>query len=475
MPVNQLFGAVASAPAQIQINVSGHAAMSQPYRTLFVGTLVQDSFLSVGGTDDPTASMDSPFCLDGRGHRTLRGTGLAGALVATLRRILNPEPVPKTISGSNDERCPSVWRCFNSHPLQSNPLPTVRQHVAIDARTGGAATGMLFDVETLPPQTRWSFLLEVDTSRDPQAADLARQVLVHWAAGRCLLGREVARGLGWLRLDNCHEYPLTTANSERWPQARAADRYPQYIAEQFAALATPILAAPATLPGWCEISGTLSAGEYRPTWHGEDETAWGLDSLSIGGHASEEVLASWNDQFLAPDGLQTPPPADWFDPDFAVVTSERQPYIPGSSLRGALRHALTRLVKANGQETDVVKTLFGTFDEINKLFISAKLLICDAFPDNDLAIQLAWFQHHAEDEFAASTYDSGKFDRVAVVQGQFRWRMVVEDADAEELAQLKMLLALAQNSQIGLGGGQWRGHGWLHWRVDHNNCAEDAA
>lgn len=433
--------------------------MTQPYRTLFVGTLVQESFLSSGGRDDPTASMDSPLALDGQGRPTLRGTSLAGALVATLRRILRPDPVPITISGCQDGRQPSVWRCFNSHPL-GKPQGVVRQHVAIDARTGAAATGMLFDVETLPPGTRWLFLLEVDTSRDGQAADLAREVLAHWAAGRCLLGREVARGLGWLRLQDCHEYALTTEQLAQWPCARQADNYPRYLKEQFSSLAKPLHATSEPLPGWCEISGTLTAGDYQPTWHGDGQTAWGLDSLSIGGHASEELTASWNDRYLAPNGLADP--STGFDPDFAVVTHERLPYIPGSSLRGPLRHALARWEKANGHpHTKLADTLFGTVEN------SAKLLIRDAFPDLSADLRLAWFQHHAEDEFAGGAYGAAKFDRVAVMQGCFCWKMVLEDASKEEQNALKALLELANTGQIGIGGGQWRGHGWLHWQINH--------
>ncbi|MFB1490233.1 MULTISPECIES: RAMP superfamily CRISPR-associated protein [unclassified Thiocapsa] len=447
--------------------------MTQPYRTLFVGTLVQESFLSVGGRDDPTSSLDSPFCLDGRERPTLRGSGLAGALVATLRRMrcAEPKPVPKTISGSSDGRHPSVWRCFNSHPSAPSQ-PVVRQHVAIDARTGAAATGLLFDVETLPPGTRWPFLLEVDTSRDHEAADWARQVLGHWAAGRCLLGREVARGLGWLSLEDCREYRLSTEQAEQWPCARAANDYPRYIREHFADFASPLEPTSDPLPGWCEIVGTLTAGEYQPVWHGDGQTTWGLDSLSIGGHASDELATAWSDRFLAPRGLGDPGKS--FDPDFTVVTvarqgdgdaSERLPYIPGSSLRGPLRHALARLLRAQGQiDADawppLVRALFGTTQQ------SAKLLVRDAFPDPNEDLRLAWFQHHAEDEFAGSTYGSGKFDRVAVMSGCFRWKMVLEDASPEEREALRVLFALSRNGQIGIGGGQWRGHGWLHWRIE---------
>ena len=455
--------------------------MIQPYRTLFVGTLVQESFLSVGGSDDPTTSLDSPFCLDGLGRPTLRGTGLAGSLVATLRRILHPQPVPATISGSQHGRQPSVWRCFNSHPAKSTQ-PVVRQHVAIDARTGAAANSMLFDVETLPPGTRWPFLLEVETDRDPDAAEQARAVLRHWAAGRCLLGREVARGLGWMRLEGCREYRLTTEHAGSWPCARATDHYPSYIEAHFTDLAAPVDYEREPLPGWCEISGTLSAGEYRPDWiEGADANGcYGLDSLSIGGHASDELTATWSERFLAPDGLANP--GTGFDPDFAVVTfaradaqqCERLPYIPGSSLRGPLRHALSRLIRArqafeDKEGTDdpaLVQSLFGSTRQ------SAKLLLQDAFPALDADLRLAWFQHHAEDEFTGSTYQSAKFDRLAVMTGRFRWKMVLEDATSEEREALKTLLKLTQESQIGLGGGQWRGHGWLHWQIERFDSEE---
>ena len=450
--------------------------MSNPYRTLFMGTLVQESFLSVGGVDDPDTTVDSPFCRDGRNRPTLRGTGLAGALIATLRRHLG-QPVPKTISGSEDGRQPSVWRLFSSHPLES-AKPAYRQHVAIDARTGAAATGALFNVETLPPGTRWPFLLEVDTARDAPAANHAREALRHWAAGRCLLGREVARGLGWMHLDDLYEYPLTDEQSDAWPCAKAAGDYPGYIKKSFSSLAKPVPATRDALNGWLEITGSVSAGAHHE--------GYGIDSLSIGGHASEELAAAWDDRFLATDGMSNPKAA--FDPDFAIVTFEqkggnqsvrRLPYIPGSSLRGPLRHALARLLRARGEADPParVESLFGSDRRNAKLLRSAKLLICDALPDDSPdapPLQLAWMQHHAEDEFAGGAYESAKFDRVAVMQGRFLWKMIVEDTDEAEQAALRELFALTQAGQIGIGGGQWRGHGWLHWQINDFTPPEES-
>ena len=200
--------------------------MSPPYRTLFVGTLVQESFLSIGGTDDPYTTVDSPFCRDGKDRPTLRGTGIAGALVATLLQMkINIEPkILAYISGSKKGQTPSVWRTFHSHP-RGNPNPAFRQHVAINAKTGAAGDGALFNVETLPPGTEWPFILEVNTNRLEIAADLARDVLAHWAAGHCLIGREVARGMGWMKLINLTEYKLSTVQIDQWPNADQVYKY----------------------------------------------------------------------------------------------------------------------------------------------------------------------------------------------------------------------------------------------------------
>lgn len=351
-----------------------------------------------------------------------------------------------------------MWRFFNSHP-NATPKAAYRQHVEIDKKTGAAASGALFNVETLPPETRWPFLLEVDTSRDSEAADHARGALAHWAAGRCLIGREVARGLGWMKLEGLREYVLTTDQVDLWPNADAkeAEPYPNYIQNCFVTLGKCVPVATQDLPGWLEISGTISAGEH--------DDGYGIDSLSIGGHASEELAASetWDDRFLAPDGMTAAAAKEIFDPDFAVVTwargDVRVPYIPGSSLRGPLRHALARLLKARGEAPDLAKTLFGEVDH------SSKLLIRDALPVEDpkMPIQLAWMQHHAEDEFTGGAFSSSKFDRVAVMQGSFAWKIVVEDATDEEKKALADLFELARIGQIGIGGGQWRGHGWLRW------------
>lgn len=207
---------------------------------------------------------------------------------------------------------------------------------------------------------------------------------------------------------------------------------------------------------------------------GPREDGYGIESLSIGGHASEELAASWDSHFLGPRGMDETRSREAFDPDFAVVTWEqnggRQPYIPGSSLRGPLRHAMSRLLKARGvTDTELLDDIFGTTERSARLQRSARLLIRDAFLKEDGEHTFAWLQAHAEDEFTAGAYGSSKFDRIAVMQGTFEWKMVLEDLDK---AVLEDLFRLAESGQIGIGGGQWRGHGWLRWEFDKQDSPE---
>lgn len=437
------------------------------YRTLFVGVLVQDSALSVGGTNDPFTTVDSAFCRDGRGRPTLRGSGLAGALVATLRRLT--DNIPPEISGARDGCMPSVWRFFNSHPADDKP--EYRQHVAIDARTGAAMEGALFNVETLPRGLEWPFLLEVDTSLHDAADKLARAALAEWESGRCWIGREVARGLGWMKLMGLKSYRLPADCLDLWPNAEKSGEYPKYIDETLAGYEDRIAPAQTSPKPMIEISGKIIAGEY--TDH------YGLDTLSIGGHASEELAATWDDRFLAPEGMVAARCGAAFDPDFAIAThpsnGRRVPFIPGSSLRGPLRHAAARLLRARNQDPGLIDSLFGTVKEASEggTIRSGKLLVRDAWPVDEDQLKLAWFQMHAEDEFTAGAYEGSKFDRIAVQQGEFEWKMVVEAPSAEEMKLLDDVLALARQGQIAIGGGQWRGHGWLRWEVDQRDDAHE--
>lgn len=470
-------------------------ADGEPYRTLFVGTLVQESALTVGGREGLGSAVDDPLCRDGAGRFTLRGSGLAGALVATARRLYQETDLAAISlppgSGTGDAPLPdSLWRVFASHP---NPIPRseLRPGVGIRQDTGAAREGALFDSECLPRGTQWPFLLEVKTGKPggAQAEGIALAALREWEKGYCWAGANIARGLGWMRLTSLRIYRMkkVPAHVDRWPDSARA------LAETLRELPKIVQ----SISSHEAVRHGIVVPERTAVWYYQDLEGWvrvgqseddgyGLDGLAVGGHGTAVFALPWDRvHMLWPEGAQSPHNADAFDPDFAIAltrvgTGQWAPLIPGSSLRGPLRHVLSRHLRVAGTEVrdplvqgrrtpetpaDPAEELFGSLDQ------DAALLVRDAHLDGDW--RGAWLQQHAEDEFSAGAFSSAKFDRMALLRGGFRWRLVVQGASAEALdrrvAWLETALNYAREGFMGLGGQQWRGLGWCRWEVERTD------
>ncbi len=461
--------------------------MNKPYRTLFVGELVQQSALTVGG-NRPHELADAPLARDGAGRATLRGTTLAGILLATARKLYGALPLVITGGIETNGGRGSAYRLFNSHPL-ALPQTDFFQHVGIRQATGASADDHLHSLEALPRGTRWPFLLEVDTHNAGEEAEpMAAGVLREWMRGRCQLGRGGKHGYGWMRLERLQAWRLDSSHASLWPDASLSEHGPETLARLFnphlqaldgAELARMIPPLPARRQ-WCslDISGQLVVGERDDSFG----SGYGIDTLSIGGHARLELDAGWAYPHLQqPEGFNLAP--EEFNPDFLIATApgpdgNPQPYIPGAALRGPLRHALSAWLRAGGRVVrdpcgpgkfeahdpgNPVDALFGSSEQVGALAVG------DAYPDSDY--QLIWQQHHAEDEFAGGVYGAGKFDRLALIAGRFRLDLRIEGASEEQVQRqaaplLEILRELGSTRQLAVGGGQWRGHGHLGWQLD---------
>ena len=489
----------------------GTARRGDPYKTLISGTLRQHTALSIGG-NEPHGRVDSPVARDGRGELVLRGSGLAGALIATARTLypgLSSElpwvseglpggtPGPRRqVRGKPARLFESVWRFYHAHPEHPPAWTEVRSGVGIRQDTGAAAEGIHFETEVLPAGLRWSFLMEVDEFRDPTGGltlSLALRALREWEGGRCFLGRNVARGLGWASLEQVQIRRLRPDDADLWPNA--------YMTPAGALKDIPRnrIMAPDERARWEGLlptrerhvlsgSGLVSFGFDALDADGIDET-WGLDTLSLGGSeamraAQDEAIRAFVDDLpgenTTPDGILAW--AACIGPD-----QRRQgwrPFIPGSGLRGPLRHALSWWLRSRCRHTvldpntaaarrldlgppDPVCRLFGRTDT------SAALLISDAELEGAGADQpgrddLLWLKQHAEDEFTQGTCGALKFNRLGLARGRFRFRYFVEARSAEELREfrdyLDLLRTLGAWNQLPLGGGKWRGHGWGRWQ-----------
>ncbi len=473
--------------------------MSKGYKLLIKGELVQQTAFSTAGSEDTDSALDMPMARNGEGRLTLRGSSLAGAFIATARELFNDLPdnisegtpsaqVERNRGEKEPENLPrmkeSVWIFHNAHPVGDVPNVEVRDNVAISQKTGAARHGAKFDGETVPAGTRWNFLMEVDRYRDESgdpASSIALAVAKRWKQ-HCWLGRDVARGLGWMKLENIEVYELDSSHALEWPNA---EKRPGEALQQLKVTpkASPLEAAKEPDKTLHEASGVFTI-EVNPE---TDEETWGLDFLSVGGNNGRNIEGMPGKDFLRScnnDGRLLRPMGQTEqtyltgqkpdkDIDFRIATTRNEsgtevPHIPGSSLRGPMRHTLSWLLRRNNETVWEPGDSLETADEVTKLFgstkDSARLLIGDALLTDD-EWQVLVLEMHAEDEFTGGVYGSGKFDRTCLVKGRFKAPWYLQAPDEEELEKglelMRQLKNLADSRRIAIGGGQWKGLGWV--------------
>lgn len=454
--------------------------------TLFTAALQQDSALSVSGLDRETTS-DQPFTIVD-GVPVLSGRGIKGAAVAMARRFF--DPLPRSISEARDREqalCRSAWEVDNATPTAAGVKPQLRPGVGILQKTGARATGVLYDREVIPAGTTWALQLRVDwrlvrkvqeehaEKATPEEVEgiLGYVLQEQWQHERCWLGGGAARGLGWCHVAELRAYRLDTAAYDRWVTGRRSRE----------ALPAPLARIPTAKPtrSWsfhtCDL--TIRAGEYRPD---PQQPAWGVDMLAIAPHSQETTSqrfepAHWaRPPWASRSGgaAETGAPA-FLETDRAIAMEGRTPLLPGSSLRGPLRHAFSRRVRhvsakpiadphlSSGalDEADEGGRVFGTVAR------SSQVLIRDGRAEGEW--HAARLHMHAEDEFSAGSYGSAKRNAARLLRGSFPMRIVVEGpcrAEVERLVkELTPLLALGELGHLPIGGHKTRGAGWGPWTV----------
>jgi CRISPR/Cas system CSM-associated protein Csm3 (group 7 of RAMP superfamily) len=481
--------------------------MTRCYRTLIHGKLRQQSALTVGGSPEQPGGADIQCARDGLGRLTIPGSSLAGCLIETAGRVFPQLFAPadraelwgritsKTHAGVAEEVLQSLLQFRPAH--RERDEVGLRQGVGIRQKTMAAAVEgqALFDLETLPPGEDWDFFLEIDALRGGEKVEaVALYALSEWAEGRCWLGASAARGLGWMKLEDVEilRLPLTREAVDAWPDC--TQRWPDPLpalrslagvervqTEGLRDLARRLWGAAPLADAFCYVvlTAAVSAGPRAD--------GYGLDVLSVGGHAAG-LLTPLLKNMARPLGMDPTAFAEDYAPDAPVVTEgaggAERPVVPGSGIRGPLRAAASRWWRPRlGDEEkipdpnvndpgtrdrpkksdDPVSRLFGLVEHSGQLLASDARLAGDVF-------RLACLQHHAEDEFAGGVFGSGKFNRTAVLEGTFRVRLVIEAPTAAEackhLDTLLPALRLAELGFVPLGGAKMRGCGWLPWKFE---------
>ncbi len=480
---------------------------SETFRTVFIGELVQETSLSVGGSVEEN-DKDAPLAKDGLNRFVIRGTSLAGALISTIRKL--GYKVPGCIAFSDKGEEQSRWIIHNSHLVEDKDIePEMRQMVSIVSKTKGASPSALFEAEVIPKGNKWQFFVEVDTidygngkTDDGKKAEyLLALVVKEWEKHGYALGANNARGMGFVKLDNVKAYRISPAGIKHWPSSKEED-YRNYFNNKKGINELEINELIKSRTGLLEVDKKTGTWKYAEIpvkiKVGLNDDGYGIDTLSIGGHASimEEAKVT-DDEYLKPDGINFENWTKETAPDsFFVSTRNKEgklvPFIPGSSIRGALRHALSSLLRKEGEPIiDVVydeeerneyehliNRLFGYVDKKGKEAEDGALIIQDAYLVNDDDYKMMIVENHAEDEFTQGVYGSGKFNKAIMVEGEFEFKMRVEvckkDKDTvspddklkEYIELLRKALRLANIGHLDLGGSVYKGSGWVKWCFD---------
>ena len=476
------------------------------YMTLFVADLIQDSGLLIGGVDSEDSHIDDIFCRDGANRLTMRGRGTKGALVATARKLFGS--VPGFISeveaqyarngsgGSSAARThlkQSLWTVHTAHPGGASVRLEYRESVGLRQATKARAGGVLRDLEATSRGTAWPLLLEVRTDGpDGEAAErIAAATLLEWARDRLWLGKDVARGLGWLGVQNLRALRLPKDRALDWPDARVADTLSAAHAlapaaswikpgefERIFSLG-PAQSAVESQWRYVEIRARLRAGPR--------DDCYGVEALSVGGVSPTSLTDGRSGHWMAPRSARKgamiaarSSSAPYSETVSGTGKAISQPVIGGGSLRGPARHALSRAARNAGKGIrdpnvelrnpqdpfDSIEASFGTLDK------SAALLFRDAHATEPDQIAWAVVQHHAEDQFSAGVFTDAKFDRAAIFNGDFDLRIVLETRDdaIENYffeVQLPELIRLGKGGFLEIGAGKTRGYGGAPWHDVH--------
>lgn len=516
----------------------------KPYRTLIQGRLCQLSALSVGGSAGLSDHPDACY-RDGRNRLTVPATSLAGALIETAARVfpalLHKDDRQRLLrdrvtakkdrppQDDGEEFLQSVWRLRHAHPLDDSTATEWRQGVGIRQATGATAREKhaLYDFEVVPRGTQWSFFLEIDTARHTANASdsndgrcveaLAALALNEWVAGRGWIGRGPARGTGWvqLQIDRVLRLPATEEVIDAWPDNT----------QDLPAVLEKLTKQPgvATVT-WTDLLADARRVAHQHAWTygtwqyltlavtlhpGLADSGYGLDVLQVGGHPAGEL--NTNCQPTAKPLSVEPQSTDWRgdfqQPDAPFVNTRpagkavSEPFLPGSGLRGPLRHTASRLARPRAKvrdpnwkqdpEKDRVETVLDAkraqqkplslmdqdvrpvVDPLTSLFgaeeLCGRLLVRDAELRNG-GFTLLQTEHHAEDEFTAGVYATSKFDRHILAAGTLAFELLLEAKDSTELKamvnQLVPALEMARLGHVPVGGGKWRGAGWVPWRLE---------
>jgi CRISPR/Cas system CSM-associated protein Csm3 (group 7 of RAMP superfamily) len=422
----------------------------RPYRLEVAGTLRMETF-HIGSGNGFSLVSDSPILRDTKGRPYVPGSSLRGVLRAYLEREASADEI-RILFGEtparDSDRPSQLGRLTvaDAFPVDGGAAYTeVRDHVALDTRHGAAAKGAKFDQEVSADPLSLGFALtyEGDSESDPALA-LVEDALRALRAGEIACGAKSGCGYGRIRLKE-------TA-------FRAFDRSkPEGLVAWLGYRLKPDSVAPAReFPGpRRQAAGTTAyarlsrlALRLRLQFDGPVLVRAPLPPLPSGREFDANVRESDGEK-----GLETA------DHVFVQTGGGDRYYLPGSSLRGVLRHQAAKICGTLGA-ADVLDKLFGTVK--SGAGRRGLVEVEDGRLDGDP--KPVYLDHVALDRITGFAADARKFSTCGLASPVFEMAMRIRFTgdDLAAVALAGFVLRDMLEGWLWCGGGVTRGFGHLH-------------
>ncbi|MBF0240060.1 MAG: hypothetical protein HQM12_20350 [SAR324 cluster bacterium] len=388
--------------------------MSVAFSILYQGTLVAESPLLIaqGKPEGLTGIME--LRTDGSDCPVIPGTSLAGVFFEDLewqQGKMSPSPhehfqgLSGKLSRSREEDSRSAL-IFASSPLQAQGKSLahwrcVRDRIRMDEETRTVAEGAKFAQWQLITGSRFEFQLEIEPeflnaeAREERLQEI-EQVLLRWQNHGFFLGHSSGSGNGWMRLENLQKWEVTASSYQNYLQGD-----PFEMRSLFQSLSSE------GVQGSTRFNYLPYEVNLQP-----DSSAWGLDFVEIHQGSQYSLLSEMDAPFYSEKYFVSEPSMNF----------QEYYILPGSSLRGAMRSFLR-----DYYPTEWIHWWFGA-EKDSKQDNNASharrgwLRFRDA--RGPRVPKQSWLVHaHAEDEFTASTYESGLFDHCPLVEAVFEGRL----------------------------------------------------
>lgn len=422
------------------------------------------------GTGEDDGIYDAPVIRDAYGYWKIPGTALAGAMRSWFRKHRGEER-SKTLFGyeetdgtSDDGSASPFWISdavlldFDNTPVcekffaekqegQEKPeIPSVtciRDHVLLNLETGATDRGGKFDEEYVPAGARFFCEFTLNGCYQKLTDELVSDfsfVLAGFAQGAISLAGSAAIGFGMVAVRSLsgRYFDFTTSadveawlNLDRGTCFADANWTPAPISEE------ELQPKGSGISGWVSIPCVLET------------------PLLVAGAGSATVDA---DLTFATTVVC----------DYKAKTLRDAYILPGSSIRGCIRHRIARISTDLGLPKDTLDALFGfvegTKAKRGKLrFLDAELRV-DGNPVSDEHCRR--IQHVSIDRITGGALDAHLFNEAPVwgKNTSFTLTIYLEDIHPREAGLLLHALLDIAQGDLSFGGGETRGNGVVRLR-----------